>query len=230
MNIYRNEKLIQRNARIAQVTMLGGLFVLAAGMFISFQYPGQFYYSLLALAVGFILSQIGIYFTNRWGRKPRPDEILDQALKGLDDKYNLYHYETPVSHLLIGPCGVWTIRTYHQRGTISFSDGRWRQKGGSLYLKIFAQESLGRPELDVSSDIDDLKKFFHEKLTEEQIPNIQAALVFTNPEVEINISEDENPPAETIYVAKLKDAIRKYAKAKTLSLDKVEFLQGVIET
>ena len=65
MNIIRNDAIIKRNARIAQVTMLGGLLVLAAGMFISFRYPDYFIYSLFALVLGFMLSQVGIYFSNR---------------------------------------------------------------------------------------------------------------------------------------------------------------------
>jgi hypothetical protein len=230
MKIYRNEHLIKRNARIAQIALLGGLLVLAGGMFISFQYPGQFYYSLIALVVGFILSQIGIYFSNRWSRKPRPDEILDQALKGMDDKYTLYHYQSPVSHLLLGPCGIWSLRPYHQKGTISFAGDRWRQKGGSLYMKIFAQESLGRPDLEVQSDIENLTKFLQENLSEDFSEEVKVALVFTNPDVEINISEEDHPPAETIYVAKLKDMVRKYAKAKTISLEKLKLMQSVIET
>jgi hypothetical protein len=222
MNIYRNESLIQRNAKIAQFTLFGGLLVLAGGMYLSFRYPDQFLYSLLALVFGFILSQVGIYFSNRWSRKPRPDEILDQALKGLDDKYHFYHYLTPVSHLLIGPCGVWNLRTYHQKGLITYREGRYRQKGGSLYMKIFAQESLGRPELEVQGDETRLSKFLSEHLGEESFPGIYSALVFTNSDVEIVLSDEYPPPAETIYVAKLKDLIRKYSKAKSLSADKIE--------
>ena len=229
MKIYRNVNLIKRNARIAQITLLGGLLVLAGGMFISFQYPGQFYYSLIALVVGFILSQIGIYYSNRWSRKPRPDEILDQALKGLDDKFSLFHYQSPVSHLLLGPCGIWSLRPYHQKGAISYTEGRWRQKGGNLYMKIFAQESLGRPDLEVQSDIMNLNSFLQEKLSEDFSSVVKVALVFTNPDVEINISEEDNPPAETIYVAKLKDMVRKYAKSKTISLEKIKLIQDVIE-
>jgi hypothetical protein len=210
MKIIRNDAIIKRNARIAQVTMLGGLLVLAAGMFISFRYPDYFIYSLFALVLGFMLSQVGIYFSNRWSRRPRPDEVLDLSLKGLDDKYSLYHFETPVSHLLLGPCGVWILSPHNQRGTISYSKGRWRQKGGNLYLKIFAQEGLGRPDM-------------------ENIPDIQTALVFTNPQVEINIAESESPPAETVYAAKLKDLVRKYSKAKTLSMEKVKFIRNAIE-
>lgn len=229
MNIYRNESLIKRNAKIAQFTLFGGLLVLAGGMYLSFRYPDQFLYSLSALVFGFLLSQVGIYFSNRWSRKPRPDEILDQALKGLDDKYYLYHYLTPISHLLVGPCGVWNLKTYHQKGSITYQNGRYRQKGGSLYMKIFAQESLGRPELEVQGDETRISNFFSENFGEELTPETYTALVFTNSNVEIVLSEDDPPPAETIYVAKLKDLIRKFSKAKTLSYEKVEQITNVIQ-
>ena len=144
MNIIRNDTLIKRNARIAQVTMIGGLLVLAGGMFISFRYPEQFGFSLGALMLGFLLSQVGIFFTNRWGRRPRPDELLAQALKGMDKKYTLYNYSGPTSHMLVGPAGVWVLMPYYQKGTISYDEikRRWNQKGGNLYLKIFAVFNL----------------------------------------------------------------------------------------
>jgi len=176
-----------------------------------------------------MLSQVGIYFSNRWSRRPRPDEVLDLSLKGLDDKYSLYHFDTPVSHLLLGPCGVWILSPHNQRGTISYSKGRWRQKGGNLYLKIFAQEGLGRPDLETQNEDEKLLKYFQKNLPEENIPDIQTALVFTNPQVDINIAESESPPAETVYAAKLKDLVRKYSKAKTLSMEKVKFIRNIIE-
>ena len=101
MNINRNDTLIKRNARIGQVTMFVALAVLAGGMFVSFQYPEQANWSFLALLLGFLLSQVGIYFSNRYSRKPRPDELIDQALKGMDKKY------APVSlpHTCHAPAG-----------------------------------------------------------------------------------------------------------------------------
>ena len=85
MQIVTNESLIKRNARIGQVTSIAGLGVLVAGMIISFTRPELFVWSLVALLAGFTLSQIGISFGNRWGRRPRPDEVLDASLQGLDD-------------------------------------------------------------------------------------------------------------------------------------------------
>lgn len=228
MNIIRNESLIKRNARIAQITMLGGLAVLAGGMFVSFRYPDQLGLSLGALMLGFLLSQVGIYFTNRWGRHPRPDEHLDQALKGLDKKYNLYHYTTPVSHLLVGPAGVWVLMPHHQRGTITYEKGRWRQRGGNLYLKIFAQEGLGRPDLEVSGEIESLQRFLEEHLPEGNVPPIQVALVFTHPDVRIEMQEDADTPAETVPANKLKDLIRKAGKTKSLSMEKAQLVKDAL--
>lgn len=231
MNINRNDTLIKRNARIGQVTMFVALAVLAGGMFVSFQYPEQANWSFLALLLGFLLSQVGIYYSNRYSRKPRPDELLDQALKGMDKKYALYHYLTPATHLLVGPSGVWVLLPYYQRGTITYAKGRWRQQGGGLmyqYLKLFAQEGLGRPDMDVANQVQALQSLLQKRLPEESLPAIQAAVVFTSPKAEINIPEDETPPAETVMLKDLKELIRKSGKSKTLSQDKVKIIQDAL--
>ncbi len=225
MKIIRNDKVIKRNAKIAQFSMLGGLLILAGGMFVSFKYPEQVGLSMGALLVGFLLSQIGIYFSNRWGRHPRPDEMIDSALKGLDDKYSLYHYTTPVSHLLVGPAGVWILLPYYQRGLITYQNGRFKQKGGNLYLKIFAQESLGRPELEVKGEVDSLNAYFEKILGTEQKPDINTAMVFTNDSAVIDIPEDQTPPAKVWYRKDLKEEIRKIAKSAGISLEKAKLIQ-----
>jgi hypothetical protein len=219
MNIITNESMIKRNARISQVSMIAGLAVLAGGMYISFKStdPRYFYISLLSLLLGFILSQVGIYYANNFGRHPRPDEIINLGLKGLDGKYTLYHYMTPVPHLLVGPAGVWILMTRSQKGRITFVNGRWRQKGGNLYLKLFAQEGLGRPDIDLEGQVGKLTQYFQKNLTEGVVPPLQAVLVFTNPSVVIDIPEETELPVETIKTDKLKETMRKAAKSKSIS-------------
>jgi hypothetical protein len=226
MEIFTNESLIKRNARIGQIGSLAGLVVLAGGMFISFTRADLFVYSLGALLVGFILSQIGIYFGNRWSRRPRPDEHLNTSLKGLDGRYSLYHYTTSVPHLLVGPAGVWVLLPRNMRGRITYDKGRWKQKGGNLYLKIFAQEGLGRPDLEIGGTLDSARKFLVETLPEDnEAPDIQAALVFTNDATEVDA---DNAPIPTLHAKKLKDFIRKTAKNKPISMDKVKDIQEAI--
>jgi len=224
MEIHTNERLIKRNARIGQITSITGLAILAGGMIISFTRPEMFSISLVALLVGFGLSQIGIYFGNRWGRRPRPDEVLDEALKGLDGRYSIYHYTTPTSHLLVGPAGVWVLMPRHQAGTITYDENknRWRQKGGNLYLKIFAQENLGRPDLEVGAEVHAIASFIEDRLGEEKTPEVSAALIMTN---EKCVVEADNAPAPTLEKKNLKDFVRKTAKSKPISLDLVKEIQ-----
>jgi len=227
MEINTNDRLVKRNARIGQITSFAGLIVLGLGLFLSFPPREMFSISLIALLVGFGLSQIGIYFANRFGRRPRPDEILNIALKGLDGRYSLYHYLTPTAHLLVGPAGVWVLLPRHQSGRITYDEdkNRWRQKGGNFYLKIFAQESLGRPDLEIGSETQAVYSYLEDKLQEDKLSEIQAALVMTNEKCEIDA---DNAPAPTIDVTKLKDFVRKTAKGKPISLDLVKEIQGTI--
>jgi hypothetical protein len=231
MKIATNEKLVKRNRRIAQITTISGLVVLVGGMIISFQRKELINLSFASLLIGFLLSQIGIYFTNRWGRSPRPDELLNQALKGLDSKYAMYHYTTPAAHFLVGPAGLWVLMPRNQRGKISVYKGRWRQTGGGIaqtYMKLFAQESLGRPDLEIQNEIEHLARYLKARMSEEELPEIQGALIFTNDSVEIAVDEDDTPPAPTLYLSKLKEFLRKTAKNKPVSLDKVMEIQQIL--
>ncbi len=76
MYIISNDRLIRRNNRLGLIATFTGLAVLGIGMYISFTKPKLISVSMLALLLGFILSQVGIYYSNRWGRSPRPDEVL----------------------------------------------------------------------------------------------------------------------------------------------------------
>lgn len=230
MKIYIDEKLIKRNAKIGQILTIVSLAILGAGMFITFQKPDMLAISIGALLLGFLLSQVGIHFTNRWGRSPRPDEQISLALKGLDKRYALYHYRVSASHVLVGPAGVWALIPKHQKGTITYRKNRWKQSGGGIiqnYLKIFAQEGIGRPDLEIESDIEDLEKFLGKALPEgAEIPEIQAALVFSHPEADI---QADDAPYPTLPAKKLKDLIRKTAKEKSISPELVTEIQNVID-
>jgi hypothetical protein len=233
MRIITNERMIKRNATIGRVASLIGLVVLATGMYITFRQPDQIGIAWIALLSGFALSQIGIYFGNRWGRRPRPDEQLNDALKGLGDNYTIYHYSSPVSHLLVGPAGIWALIPHHQAGKIVYEKNRWKQKGGNFgqrYLRIFAQEGLGRPDLEISSDIENINRYLRKNIADDGIgsgfPSAQAALVFTNEKVELDADE---APAPTLSAKKLKEFIRKRSKDKVLSQTDALVIQEIIE-
>ena len=236
MKIIRNERVVKRNTKIGRIAMFGSLAVLAAGMVIAFRYQTQVSISMVTLIVGFIAAQVGIYYSNRFGRSPRPDELLDTALKGLDFRFTIYHFSGPVSHMLLSPSGIWALMPYYQRGTITYEKGRWRQRGGGImyeYLKIFAQESLGRPEVDVAAAIENIRAFLTKKLPPESfpvenMPPIRAALVFTNDRALIDIAEDANPPAETVMLKDLKQLVRKNEKGKGLAVERIKVIEDAL--
>jgi len=231
MQIITNDKLVRRNRAISRYASIVGLIVLIGGMVISFTRPTLVIISFAALIMGFLLSQVGMYFTNRWGREPRPDQFLNQSLKGLDNKYTIYHYTSPVPHLLVGPAGIWVLLPKHQRGVITYERGRWRQKGGGFlqsYLRMFAQEGVGRPDLEVASQIDSLENYLKKNLPENDGIPIQAAIVFTSDKADLQIDSDVELPIPTLYLNKLKELIRKTAKGKPVSMEKLQKIQALL--
>jgi len=231
MKIVSNYKLVRRNKKIGNYTTIASLVTLGLGLYISFsdQTSEGFTWSLVCLIIGFLLSQVGIFFGNRWGRSPRPDELLTKELKGLDDKYTLYHYITPVSHLLVGPAGIWLLAPYTQTGKITFQKdkNRWAQKGGNLYMKLFAQEGLGRPDQEVATSLVDLKKFIAKVDPIQGLPQPQAALVFVNPKVEVDA---QNATIPTLALEKLKDFLRRQAKETPVAIDSIRIFQQLLPT
>jgi hypothetical protein len=214
MKIIKNEKLIERNGKIGNWTSLAALAVLGIGMYISIVRTDLFVYALVALLIGFTLTQIGMYMGNRYGRKPRPDEKLDAGLKGLPGEFTMYHYTTPASHLLVGPAGVWLLMPYHQRGKVAFKTNRWQMSGGGFlqsYMRIFGQESLGRPDIEIDNEIRGLQKYLAKHMDEADIPEIQPLMVFTADDVEI---EGEGATIPALKLKQLKDFIRQKAKER----------------
>lgn len=230
MRIITNQKLIRRNAKIGQFTSLGGLVLLVIGLILSFTNQEQVWLSLGALLLGFSMSQLGIFFGNKFARSPRADQALNKALKGMDRYHTLYHFIAPSDHLLAGPSGIWILLVRPQRGNITFEKGRWRQRGGFglNYMKIFAQENIGRPDLDIGAELDKFKKFLDKHIPGVSFPEPQAVLLFTNQQAEIYA---DNAPIPTMAAGKLKDYIRKSAKDRNVRLapEQLNKLQEVLE-
>lgn len=228
MKIIKNEKLIKRNAKIGQYTSMGALAVLGVGMYISFTRPELFVWAVGALLIGFTLTQIGMYFGNRWGRSPRPDEKLDAGLKGLTKDFSIYHWTTPIAHLLVGPAGIWVLLPYHQRGQVAYRKNRWKMAGGGFlqnYMRLFGQEGVGRPDLEAESEIASIHKALAKKLDEDEIPEIKAVLVFTTEGVEI---EAEEAPMPALPLKKLKDFMRQRAKEKPITTAELDTVKAAL--
>jgi hypothetical protein len=212
MKVLKNEMLIRRNGRIAQWTSLGALGVLGLAVYLQFQGPKLLAYSIGALILGFTMTQVGMFFSNRWGRSPRPDEQLDAGLKGLPGDTTIYHYLSPAAHLLLGPMGLWILLPYHQRGVVRYERERWRLRGGGFmqsYMTIFGQEGLGRPDLEAAAQVEALRKHLARVMDQSEIPTINAALVFTADNVDV---QDTDAPLAALPIKRLKDFMRQKAR------------------
>lgn len=223
MKIVTNSKLIQRNAKIGKYASLAGLILVGGAVVISFTNMsteitvGQLTILAIASVIGFLVTQIGMYYTNRWGRSPRPDEIITKNLKGLGREFTIYHYVTPTPHLLVSPAGLWVILGNYAAGTVTYSKKRWRIKGGGFaqsYLRFFGQETLGRPDLDAATEIASVTRHLKKILPEgTSIPEVRAALLFLNPKVDLQTGD---APLPSVLAKDLKEFLKLQARENPL--------------
>jgi hypothetical protein len=236
MKIIKNDKLIERNAKISNYLSIASLLVLAAVAYFAYRTISnpsaatlQSQYILIGLVVvSMFLTSIGNQMGKNYGRSPRPDEKIDAALKGLPGEISVYHYATPASHLLVGPAGIWVIVVSTAIGKVGYSKNRWRISGGGFsqkYLRFFGQEGVGRPDVEADSDVKSLRKEFAKHMEVEQIPPISAVLVFTEENVELDISD---APMPAIKVKQIKDFMLQKAREKAFSAEAIEKIKAIL--
>ena len=214
MRTYRNDTFIKRRANIGRYVSLFGLGVLVLGLIISFTTPELIGVSFLTLIVGFIASQIGIYYGNRYARLDRPDEVLSKALKGFDDRYSLYQYTTPAGNLLVTPNACYVFAIKMQSGPIAYKNGKWQHGiGWKRLFRLFAQEGLGNPTNDVQLEMNALRRHLDRHLPGVEIP-LQPVIVFGNDKATIEANES---PIPAMHVKKLKDWLRGAGKGGALT-------------
>jgi len=189
-----NEKLIKRNKRIGNITSIIGIAILAAGLILNINpTPTRTFISFGALVIGFVIAQISTYYVTKFGRSPRFDEIIADNLSKLNNKYTLFVYSSPVPILLTGPSGLWIPIAVSASGEIYY-DKKWKQSGGNFLLKIFGQENLGRPELEVKTNEKQIWEFLTDHFEDEQMPPINSILVSMHPKATLGDVEDAPTP------------------------------------
>lgn len=225
MYIYTNEKKLNKYKKISKYTTLAAFIILILGAVAAFSQQ-YITWSFIALIVGFLVSQYSIAITSKWGREPSNNNIFNVKLKGLSDNFSIYHYMEPVDHLLVGTAGAFILMPYFQGGQIGYDENkqRWTQKKASLFMRLFGQESLGRPDQDCDANLAAVRNYFISRDIDFPEDKIHPVLVFINPQT--TILEDQNFKYDTIPLGKLKETIRNYAKEDRLS---PEFIDEVTD-
>lgn len=210
MKIIRNEKYVKVRARVGQWSSLAGMAVLGLGLVISFTRPQLIGVSFACLLAGLILSQVGLYFMRRWTKRPRPDEVLEKALKGLDNRFELYSFYLPAPNVLLAPSGLFVLRVQPQEGQITYQAGRCHQNFSvARFLGFSGQEPVGDPTRAAQAEVQEMTAFLAHHVSDEPV-EIQPLIVFTNDKAELSISESSIP---VLPYKKLKSYLRSLGKA-----------------
>lgn len=226
MKVVRNDQYIQRRATIGNWTFPIGYVVLILGLVTSLLYPQVTLAPLIAFFMGLGLTQIGIYYIHRFVRPDRPEAALTQALKGLDDRYILYHYMLPADHVLVGPDGVRVFIVKWQHGEIRCRNDRWSQPMGLLrrLLRWMAQDTVGNPTREAQVEAESLRRYFARHLDGKEI-SIRPVIVFTHPEARLDIEGSSVP---VVHARKLKEWLRKEGRQGALPRDLQEALERIL--
>jgi hypothetical protein len=219
MQIFIKRNSIERKAKIGSYLMYGGAGILILTFIFSLSYPQSTAFIGISALIAFLLSQYGIILRNRWGRRPRIDEIIDQSLKGLDSNYTLFHYELGANHVLISPAGIFTLVPTIHDGKITYEDNNWWQ------IKKKRRGESKRKQNKLSSDADlefrALTRSLQKKLPDQVIPEPKPILVFLHPDAIVQV---EHAPIFASHGKKLKSFIRKLDRSGTLDELQIDLL------
>jgi hypothetical protein len=202
--------------------------VLVGALILGFVNPERYFYlQLLALPLGWILSQLGLYMAHRYMRSPRPDELLDDALSSVARQGRMYHYILPAPHVLLLPAGPVVFIPKYQSGDITVEDNRWRQKGVRLWRKIFSQDSLGDPTREAENAVRSLAAFINKQAPSvEEVP-IGAIIVFTAKNAgELDLAGSAIP---AMHVTKLRGYFKQKAPRDPLPAAEYDALRSAFD-
>jgi hypothetical protein len=216
MQRYANDRAINRKAKLGKILTYGGFAIVIVILILSFQEQSLTNTLLIVTLIGMLLSQYGIFLDNRWGKRPRVDEVLDQSLKGLDSGYSIFHYELGANHVLVAPSGVYALVPVVLDGEITFDGTRWwrtRIRRGKIQKR--AMKNL---MADAAIEMRALTRTLQKKLIDYEFPEASSILVFLHSGAKVNV---ENTPIPAVHMKKLKATVRKFDRGQTLDQGKV---------
>lgn len=195
MKIYIDQPRVNARATLANVMSVGGLLLLLASVVAPLFVPSLAGISLLLLAAGGIIAMVGIYYSNRWIRKPRPEASLDKALKAFDDNYRLYHYpKLPCDHVLLTPSGLLLMEVVNLAGSFSYRNGRWNEAMTiGRALRYIVEPRVVDPMLVAQALHDDMQKWLDDHSEQGTSIPIKVLTVFTHPATELEVQRSPFP-------------------------------------
>ncbi len=214
MEIIRDEERVAKmKKRSQQATLVGFLFLIGGFILVFIEIQNLILFQMIALLAGWILSQIGIYLAHRYARSPRPDEVLDQAVKPVGRNSKMYHFVLPAPHVLLSPAGPIVFNLKYQSGDIYADGDKWRQKGIG-FRRFFGQEGLGNPAKETEKMIANLAGYIRENASGVDEVPIGALIVFTSKDIKnLDVKESSIP---AMHFSKVKGFLKQKGLGKSL--------------
>jgi hypothetical protein len=232
MRIETNERLVKRNKQIGTYLFLFSMAVLVGGFILAngslFNIEGlesisdALYLTImpLVLVIGMISTFVSVRMTNLWFRVPRPENLIEQSLKGLGKKGALYNYfHFPARHVLIAPQGVFAIVTRYQDGSYRVEGSKWRTFRTPIgrIFSIFRMDGINNPTLDAQMAAEHVQDIL--RSINAEVP-VHPLILFTDSRARLEIV---NPTVPVLYAdpkqePNLKDYLRDYPKEGRVTL------------
>jgi membrane protein implicated in regulation of membrane protease activity len=227
MIIIRDENRIAKmKKRSQQATLVGFLFLIGGFVLVFMEVANLFLFQLLALLIGWILSQVGIYLAHRYVRSPRPDEILDEAVKPAARQGRMYHFILPAPHVLLTKAGPVVFNLKYQSGDISADGDKWKQQGIG-FRRFFGQEGLGKPTREVQTMIENMAGFIRKNAPEVDEVPIGAMIVFTSKNIKnLNVADSTIP---AMHFSKVKGFLKDKGKRKPIPSSDYEAIKAAFD-
>ena len=164
---------LKNRAMLSNLASSGGLVLLLASVLLPLFLPKWAKFSFVMMAVGLGTAMVGIYFANRWVRRPRPEDRLDQALKPLNDSHHLFHYPAlPCDHVLLTPNGVVLLETVNLGGEFYYQNQRWKEAMTmGRAIRFIVEEHLGDPIRSVRQTENYLRERLHQGARLRSLPS-----------------------------------------------------------
>jgi hypothetical protein len=226
MRVETNMRLARRNRQIAQYLFFASFGLLIIGLLVSNVQLDQsddvlpFLIPALVLPLAFVATMVSVRMTNLWVRVPRPENVIRDGLKGVNNKSVLYNYYLfPARHVLITPQGVYAMVTRFQDGRFTVEGDKWKTHRSTIgrLFSLLRFDSVGNPSEDARAAAAHVQTMVDRVATG---VIVQPVVVFVDPRVEINMI---NPTVPVLYPdvkrnPNLKNYLRDTAKASQVSL------------
>jgi multisubunit Na+/H+ antiporter MnhF subunit len=210
MQHYLNHRLVKRNRRSSRWMMFGGLGATIVAVLITFLQPALLIIAFGLMLVGGIVSQIGTAIYNRFGRSPRVDEILDISLKGLDDRFTVFHYYLGTNHALFTPNGAYALVPRIEQGAIAYEDGVWKHQAPRRRFSLGGSRPrvIKNIEKEAANEANRLRQYLSKRIPAQSDIAIEPLVVFLADDTFVRA---DTAPFIAVHRKKLKSAFRKSA-------------------